>query len=324
MASGLTHILLTKKLQDKFEDGNLKNILAMAADSFQVGAVAPDLPYASIADNDFFFKNESPLADSFHYEKTNQIPLESLKKLKLLRGQIDDEIHYHMFAFFLGYISHVFADGIIHPFVRDKVGEYIENQAEHRSLEMQLDVLFFEELTKNSGFGSELNYTNIHDELENFSNIDGVSQIITVFSELIKSTYNEEYPVKKIFGWINGLHRMFEIAEGDHPRFYRNLKRNSFTYRNRADIDWERAVILRKPKDRDVNFLKVNEIDFFKDCVPQYYFQFTEVAKKAYNYVFEEGQELNANDIASINLDTGRLVNANDLDLIPEFWKKKY
>ena len=54
MASGLTHILLTKKLQDKFEDGQLKNILAYAADSFQVGAVGPDLPYASIADNDFF------------------------------------------------------------------------------------------------------------------------------------------------------------------------------------------------------------------------------------------------------------------------------
>jgi len=188
---------------------------------------------------------------------------------------------------------------------------------------MQLDVLFYEELTKNSGFASELNYSNIHDELENFSNIDGVSRIITVFRELIESVYKVKYSNKKILGWINGLHRMFEIAEGDHPKFYRNLKANSFTYRNRADIDWERAVILRKPKDRDVNFLHVEEIDFFKDCIPQYYHRFVLVAKKAYDFIYEEGQELNENDIPPINLDTGRLLPANNLDLIPEFWQNK-
>lgn len=321
MASGLTHILLTKKLQDKFEDGELKNILAFAADSFQVGAVAPDLPYASIADNDFF-SNESPLADNFHYKKTNQIPLQALKKIRSLKGHMDEALHYHMFSFFLGYISHVLADGIIHPFVRDKVGDYKFNQAEHRSLEMQLDVLFFEELTKDSGYTSELNYTNIHDEIKNFMEVDGVNQILQVFSDLIKNTYNEHYPVDKILGWIKGLHRMFNIAEGKHPQFYQNLKVNSFTYRNGKDINRERAIILNTPKDRKVNFLKVAQIDFFKDCVPQYYFQFTAVAQKAYAYVFKEGPALDENDIPVINLDTGRLVDKDNLDLIPEFWKK--
>ena len=320
MASGLTHILLTKKLQDKFPDGELKNILAFATDSFQVGAVGPDLPYASIADFDLL-NNDSPLADKFHYKKTNQIPFEALKKLKSLRGQIDPLLHYHMFSFFLGYISHIVADGIIHPFVRDIVGDYQDNKAEHRTLEMQLDVLFFEELTKSSGFTSELNYTNIHDEIGNFLDVDGINQILQVFSDLIKTNYNEQYSVEKILRWIKGLHRMFDIAEGEHPQFYRNLKKNSFTYRNISEIDRERALILKKPKDRNINFLKVTEIDFFKDCVPQYYFRFTKVAEKAYAYVFEEGQELEANDIPLINLDTGRLIENDDLDLIPEFWK---
>lgn len=320
MASGLTHILLTKKLQDKFEDGKLKNILAFAADSFQVGAVGPDLPYASIADDDFFLSNESPLADDFHYKLTNQIPLQSLRKLKSLNGQIGEELHYHMFSFFLGYISHVFADGIIHPFVRDKVGEYIDNQAEHRSLEMQLDVLFFEELTKNSGLASELNYTNIHDEISNFLELEYNNEIVKTFGDMIEAIYDQQYSEEKILGWIIGLHRMFEVAEGDHPWFYRNLKANSFTFRNRADIDRDQAVVLQKPKDRDVNFLKVEEIDFFKDCIPQYYHRFVPVAKKAFEYVFEEGQELDETDIPLINLDTGRLLPANNLDLIPEFW----
>lgn len=321
MASGLTHILLTKKLQDKFEDGELKNILAFASDSFQVGAVAPDLPYASIADNDFF-SNESSLADNFHYRKTNQIPLMALKKIRSLKGHMDEALHYHIFSFFLGYISHVIADGIIHPFVRDKVGDYQFNQAEHRSLEMQLDVLFFEKLTKDSGFASELNYTNIHNEIKNFIEVEGVTQILQLFSDLIISTYNEIYSVEKILGWIKGLHRMFNIAEGEHPQFYRNLKANSFTYRNRKDINRERAIILKVPKDRNDNFLKVDEIDFFKHCVPQYYFQFTKVAQKAYTYAFKEGKELDENDIPVINLDTGRLVEKDNLDLIPEFWKK--
>ena len=39
MASGLTHILLTKKLQDNIPDGELKNVLAFGSDSLLVGAI---------------------------------------------------------------------------------------------------------------------------------------------------------------------------------------------------------------------------------------------------------------------------------------------
>lgn len=323
MASGLTHILLTKKLQDHLQDGDLKNILAFAADSFQVGAVAPDLPYAGIVDDDFFFSNESSLADDFHYRATNQIPLLSLKKLKELNGKIETELNYHMFSFFLGYISHVVADGIIHPFVRDKVGEYNENQAAHRSLEMQLDVLFFEELTKKSGFASELNYTNMHDELENFLSLSYKNDIAHSFSELINTVYQQNYSIDKILGWIKGLHRMFEIAEGDHPRFYRVLEANSFTYRNRADIDFDNATKLNKPKDRASNFLNTSEINFFDDCLPQYFKSFVPIAEKAFEYVFQKGMVLNERDIPAINLDTGRLLPSNNLDTIPAFWATK-
>jgi hypothetical protein len=114
---------------------------------------------------------------------------------------------------------------------------------------------------------------------------------------------------------------MFEVAEGDHPRFYRNLKANSFTFRNLEDIDKDRAVTLRKPKDRDINFLKAEEINFFQDCIPQYYRMFVPIATKAYQYVFEDGVALNELDIPPINLDTGRLQPTNDLNTIPEFWK---
>lgn len=321
MASGITHILLTKKLQDVMPDGKLKDIFAASTDSFQIGAIAPDLPYASIADRDFFLTIQNDLADDFHYKKTNQIPLRSLRKLKSIRSQTEERMHYRMFSFFLGYIAHVVADGIIHPFVRDKVGDYELNKAEHRSLEMQLDVLFFQEISKETGLILELNYTNIHDELKNFSKIREARFIVKIFKELIKDVFNRSYSERKIFNWINGLHRMFAVAEGDFPKIYRNLTLNTFTFHNIEDINPENATILKKPKDREINFLHVEKIDFFNDCVPQFYTRFIEIAQKAFQFVYEDGNELNENDIPMINLDTGRLIADNNLDLIPEFWK---
>lgn len=81
MAGGITHILLMKCLDDKIENTRLKNILAISMDFLQVGSIAPDLPYASIADKDFFFSTKSELADKFHYNDTNEIPLRALRML---------------------------------------------------------------------------------------------------------------------------------------------------------------------------------------------------------------------------------------------------
>lgn len=320
MASAITHILLTKEIQNKIINPNLKRKLAFCMDSFQVGSLAPDLPYASIIDNDVFF-SYSKIADNFHYKKTNKIPLESLRMLKELKGKINDTLHSHSFAFFLGYISHVFADGIIHPFVRDKVGNYDENKSEHRSLEMQLDVLFLAETTKRSGDESELNYTNIHDEILNFLDNTYSYEILILFKKLIQETYNENIDKKKISAWINGMHRMLKIAEGDHLKFYRNLSINSFTYRNIEDIDKNKALILTNTVDGIPNFLKKEKIDFFKDCIEQYYERFLAISEKAYLYVYEEGMELTEIDIPKINLDTGRLIDHQQLNHIPELWK---
>ena len=320
MSSGLTHIMLTKGMQRELQDGELKNILAACRDSFQVGSVAPDLPYFSIALKKAAIGKLS-LADRFHYEKTNQIPLEALKMLTVLKHDMSEKLLHQTFSFFLGYISHVLADGIIHPFVRDQVGNYEENKAEHRSLEMQLDVLFLEERTSGTGLAVELNYTELQDEIKNFFEIENVTKIIQIFSDLIKNVYGELYYEKKIRGWINGLYMLLEVAVGDHPRLYRKLEENTFTFKNIEDIDRNRALILTRPKDRELNFLHVDEVDYFRDCIPQFYTRFTEVAQKAYLYVFKDGEELDESDIPQINLDTGRLIAANNLDLIPEFWK---
>jgi len=326
MASGITHILLIKNLQQVLPIGKPKRKLAQARDFLQIGAIAPDLPYASIADDDFFLTTESDLADKFHYEKTNELPLKAFQYIYSIKEDITKTELNFMFSFFIGYISHLIADGIIHPFVRDKVGDYKQNQTAHRVLEMQLDVLFFEYLTKHSGKPLNLNYTNIHDELINFDEgvYPEVNSVVKIFSDLINEVYGLSYTSKKILGWVKAIHRMFGVAEGDHPAIYRNIGFiKPFLF---PDLDELRdknkdILVLTKPVDRVENFLKQPKIDFFDDCVPMFYEKFIPVLNKAYKFVYNDGEEITELDIKGIDLDTGRdLAVNNDLNEIPLYW----
>ncbi len=325
MASGITHILLMKCLNDKIENTRLRNILAFSKDFLQVGAIAPDLPYASIADDDFFFSTESKLADKFHYNNTNEIPLRALRFLKKKKNTLSKSTLRYMFSFYIGYISHLIADGIIHPFVRDMVGDYKENQTAHRKLEMQLDVLLFNYITRFSGHPIELNYSNIHDELKNFYSgfYIETKTVVNSFSKLINEVYQWDCPADEILGWVKGLHRMFDIAEGDHPAIYKNIGFvNDFLFQDYEDLldRYEKIVVLKKPVDRNENFLRQPEVHFFDDCIPQFYKKFVPVLNKSYQYVFNSGDEPTEGDISRIDFDTGRPLAANDLDNIPSYW----
>ena len=166
----------------------------------------------------------------------------------------------------------------------------------------------------------ELNYTNIHKELLNFSTIESTSALIKTFSSLIEDIYQVEFKEKDILGWVKGLYRLFDLAEGSFPVFARNSKWNTVLYRNYDDINREEILNLKVPKDRNENFLKTECINFINQCLPQYFSKYIEVAQKAYEFVYEDGVSLSDNDIPPINLDTGRLIENNDLDQVPILW----
>jgi len=326
MASGVTHILLMKYLQNNLPEDKLKMILADGRDFLQIGAVGPDLPYASIADNDFFFSDQSDLANKFHCVRTHEIPLRALDNLRYMKGGLTKQEARYIFCFFVGYISHIVADGITHPFIRDMVGDYKGHRTEHRRLEMQLDVLLFHYLTKYSGSPIELNYSNVHDELINF-NYDAypeLRKVIELFIETIQATYGETYEAETILGWVTGLHRMFDIAEGEHPAIYKNIGFiEDFLFPNYEELrdKCDYLLTLRKPIDRQENFLKIDKIHFFDDVVPRFYDQFIPIANKAYDYIYNDGMPLTEADVRPIDLDTGRiLASNNNLDLRPSYW----
>jgi hypothetical protein len=327
MASGITHMLLMKNLPNELPDNDLKMIVSSGIHFLQVGAVAPDLPYASIADNDFFLTTQSELADKFHYELTNEVPLRAINEIKAQKSVLTPKELRYIFCYFLGYISHLIADGIIHPFVRDKVGDYKENQSAHRVLEMQLDTLYFYHLTLRTNSPIQLNYSNIHDELININETTypETRVVINRFSKLIRDVYGMDCPVEMILGWIGGLHRMFGVAEGDHPAIYRNIGFiNDFLFSNYQELISKYDLILsldKTTKDgRAQNFLKVDRVHFFDDIIPHYYKTFIPVAQRAYDFIYNDGLPLTVNDIAPIDLDTGRMIANNNLDIIPKYW----
>ncbi|MBI5477105.1 MAG: zinc dependent phospholipase C family protein [Ignavibacteriales bacterium] len=325
MASGITHILLMKNIQGYIKDEKFQKILQSGRDFLQVGAVGPDLPYASIADNDFFLTTQSELADKFHYEKTNELILKAFKRIKEEWNTMTERERRFIFCFFLGFASHIVADGIIHPFVRDKVGNYKDNQTAHRVLEMQLDVLLFYHLTIGTGEGINLNYSNIHDELKNFDrNIYAeVNRVLKIFNELIYEVYKYQCKPSDIEGWVKGLHRMFGVAEGKHPKIYRIIEFiDNFLFKDYEDLrdKYEQILVLEKPKDRDENFLKRDRIHFFDNCVPKFYEVFIPIANKCYDYIYNNKGELEDIKIPPIDLDTGRDLAANNLDVTPTLW----
>lgn len=326
MASGITHILLMKNLQSILPDSMLKHQLAAGRDFLQVGAVGPDLPYASIADSDLFFSTQSDLADKFHYVKTNQVPLKALEEIKSLKDTYTSRELRFMFNFFLGFISHIVVDGITHPFIRDKVGNYREHQSEHRILEMQLDVLLFHYLTKYSGRPIELNFSNIHDELENLNNkfYPEADKVMDLFAKKIRDVYSDNYDRNKIYDWITGLHRMWGIAEGDHPAIYKEIDLiGEFLFSNYDELlsKYDNILTLTVPVDRPVNFLHKDKVHFFDDCIPRFNNIFIPIAEKVYSYIFEDGTPVSDAEVLPIDLDTGRdLAQNNNLDLIPSYW----
>ena len=333
MASGITHMLLagefSGKLGDQYEEyENLKDLLDQKLPLFHLGAVAPDLPYASLADLDFF-SDESSIADLFHYEDTNQLPVQALKKIKIMTDEAGKE---SCLAFFLGYISHIVADGIIHPFVRDKVGDYESNAKEHRALEMGIDVLYFADITNASGTQINLRDSEINEQIKNVFNDKNFDQVMALFSETIKSVYKNEdtkdLSAATIKAWIKSMERMFEAAQGAFCFIYKlpavSEVSQSFIFQDIKDIlkKKDNYLILEKAKDRENNFLN-RKVHFIEDCVPLFHRVLADILQNAYNYIYSDAS-FSEKSLPAINLDTGRLLSDNkgkNLDKKPFFWE---
>jgi hypothetical protein len=302
MPSGITHILLAKEIPGYIRNNrSLKALLSRGLPFLMPGSVGPDLPYASIADGDLFFRDQSELADKLHHEKTNQPALYAFSEIKKMKNTLTDDELDALFCFFTGYAAHIIADGIMHPFVRDKVGDYEPNQSAHRILELKLDVIYLWYLTKDTGRPLNFNFTNIHDRLLDITSFSYRNKIFELYSSFIKEIYKLDYSPDLIAGWVDGLHRMFSIAEGNHPKIYKDLPLiKSYLFSDIIDLqnDIEKICLLTETIDnRPENFLKQPQVHFLEDCVPIFFSAAVTMIKRVYDYIYKDGPELTGMDI---------------------------
>lgn len=334
MPSGISHMLFSYYLPFD-EDSPYRNKIKANTRYFQIGSIAPDLPYAGIID-DSFFESENDLANLFHFTSPdqdttlspNKIPLLGLTHLKNeIRPQVNKRECDALFWFLVGYASHVIADGVCHPFVMDKVGRYEgQNKTSHRVLEMGIDVLVFEHFTSESGHAVEASYAGRDSFIRGFNEMKYAPFAVIHFAEFINSIYAYEVPPEKIHGWISGMSRLFCLSTGKWPDWIRQIENTvPFIFREIEDVEGNRDdyLVLEKPEFWERNFLGVQRIHFLDDCLPRYNHLMKSFLDKAYDFVYGNGPQINENDLPAFSLDTGRSVNDPDnILLTPVLWEE--
>ena len=103
----------------------------------ELGSVSPDYPNLAVADD-----NALLWADAMHYTRTGDMIRSGVKYIR----SIDNDDRCKALAWLLGYSAHVATDVTIHPVVQIKVGDYAQNQRQHRLCEMHQDAFVFQRM----------------------------------------------------------------------------------------------------------------------------------------------------------------------------------
>jgi hypothetical protein len=99
-----------------------------------LGAVSPDYPNLATGN-----AAAAHWADVMHCTRASEMISSGIRHVKAARGVVRNK----QLAWLLGYCAHVATDVTIHPVVQAKVGEYAENQRQHRICEMNQDSYIF-------------------------------------------------------------------------------------------------------------------------------------------------------------------------------------
>ena len=163
MPAFIAHLLLANDLS---EEPEIKEV-AKAKNYFLLGSLGPDLPYYrnvfGAAIGTFFeekFNLDSPgfydWGDFFHARTPNLFPMKLIEVLRKDKGSGTSDLnHDQKLSFVLGYLTHMAADQVVHPFVEEVAGPYFVSgrfRQNHRLLEVYQDLLLLEKLESKTAF----------------------------------------------------------------------------------------------------------------------------------------------------------------------------
>ncbi len=164
MPATYAHFLITDKALIQFSedptlDRRLRALVLRSSHFAHLGCVSPDYPYL-----DFKQPRQKLWADHMHYDHTGDL-LHSMVRGLLERrtAGIDRPEFFVPFCWTLGYLSHVTADLVVHPVVRNIVGDYTGHETAHRECEMLQDVHIYHAVRN----GAEIRHSELLGILQN-------------------------------------------------------------------------------------------------------------------------------------------------------------
>jgi hypothetical protein len=314
MPAFITHLLISR---DPDFDALGIQAITDQKNFFSLGSLGPDLPYYGnvfgSAISTFFeerFNSKSSgfylgHGDYFHSRTPNIFPMKLLEVIQKDNKQNGDDNNLSKRAFAYGYLTHMAADFIFHPYVNSIAGSYylmVNNARKHRNVEVCLDRFVLENQFKKKMFEEDLaSWIDIappekKPEMTADITADGHQATYKEYSpgwflSYIQRAFLESYSVliegKEIEEWVSGFNSVLHSYDSIGP--YHDL------------MDKKGSELASLYKDYNAKFKK--------DKVLEYYQSVIELAK---NFILAAEAFLKASPISKIERDTFLAVVPDD------------
>ena len=215
MAGAFTHLMICDagKRKDQLAEEKFKKLLNKYSQFLLLGAVSPDIPCLS-----------SKLS-SIHWEElmhkstnTNGTVISAYEELKgkFAQWQATEKV---IFAWLMGYVSHMIADSIIHPIVNTIVGgNYEGHESEHGRCETVQDTLIFKEVKK-----IDIVYAEFVDLLGRCKKHPSYGLLLDFWKKHAEATYHQDSGLNPKL-WIEIYRTALDTAdESNIPAFFRHI-----------------------------------------------------------------------------------------------------
>ncbi len=256
---------LSKNTSDKLLTDFVKRVLDEHRAYVRLGAIGPDLPYygsfKSLIDALWHRPNKPTGVDQWSYQlhskDPNLFPLKMAeiiwKESNPIKGPQDpwEEEDEQKFAFVCGYLTHMAADQIIHPFVNSLAGPYTKTgdaRELHAECEVHQDLYLMQQ-----NFGKHTLKQYIDELLKDWTDIswennvpedrrqEKFPKVPISFRYLIQKSFVEAHAVRpwhrRIQSWVNGFwfiqHRCYKL------KLYKLAHNNMFKQNGELNKDTE-------------------------------------------------------------------------------------
>jgi hypothetical protein len=174
--------------------------------------VSPDFPNLALDGSG------SPWADAMHYTRSGEMIVRGVLRV----AGASAEALPRLLSWLLGYCAHVVTDVTIHPVVRKRVGDYAENQLQHRLCEMNQDAYIFARMNR----GELRDSNHFAGNIMNCCQAGSTDRLDRDVAALWDSLFREVHPVlydhnpPAIQEWFARFYDMATIPEGQAGKLF--------------------------------------------------------------------------------------------------------